>query len=103
MTFPEDALSLLSQYGRAMTLKRRIGTGSTYNTKSVTGFSVAYKAHEIQGNIKQGDRRIRVSPLELEEWGAIKTGDILDGGAVQGAELKYEGETPVLWIVWVRG
>ena len=103
MSFAQDTLAMLKEHGRTMALKRRIGTGNTYDTTSVTGFSVAYKAHELQGNIKQGDRRIRVSPLELGGWGAIKTGDILDGGAVQGAELKYEGETPVLWIAWVRG
>lgn len=108
---------MLKKHGRAMILRRRIGTSNEWREQSVKGFSVAFGPEQLTGAVVQGDRRIRISPLDVGDWpgppppnvhpsqwpNAIVAGDQLDGANVQGAELRYDGENPSVWVVWVRG
>lgn len=99
----ERFLASLKRAGRAMDLKRRVGTTTELTTVTVHGRSRTYKPDELAGLVIQGDRRIRISALETGALGAPKKGDILDGGAVQGAETLYDGETLCGYVCWVRG
>jgi hypothetical protein len=100
----ERFLAALVRQGRAMTLKRRVGTTTAFTSLTVHGRSRTYRPEELTGGVAQGDRRIRISALELATWdGAPQKNDLLDGAAVQGADALYDGETLVGYVVWVRG
>ena len=108
---------MLKKHGREMILRRRIGTSNEWREQAVKGFSVAFGPEQLTGAVVQGDRRIRLSPLDLAGWPGpppegihptqwpdkIVAGDQLDGANVQGAELRYDGDQPAVWVVWVRG
>ncbi|PWC69103.1 hypothetical protein TSH7_01265 [Azospirillum sp. TSH7] len=96
----------LRRAGRQMSLKRRVGTTNAFTECTVYGKARFYQPTELIGLVKQGDRRIRIaqSDIAAASWpGPPKVGDLLDGGAVQGAEHLYDGETLVGFVVWVRG
>jgi hypothetical protein len=108
---------IIQDAGRSMVLKRRIGVTQNFVSKTVKGFSVNFKPEELLGGVVQGDRRIRISYIDVgdifanpptgispQQWAnKIRAGDFLDEAVVMGAELKYSGETPMIWVVWVRG
>lgn len=96
-------LASLRRAGRVMEYKRRVGTTTEFTIVEVHGRSRTYRPDELVGLVVQGDRKIRLSALETGALGAPKKGDILDGGAVQGAEALYDGEVLVGHVVWVRG
>jgi hypothetical protein len=106
MSAAERFLASLRRAGRPMLLCRRIGTTSTFTDASIYGRSHGYKPNELVGLVQQGDRRIRISQLEIAaaNWpGPPKKGDILDSGTIQGAEALYDGEALVGFVCWVRG
>lgn len=108
---------ILQGCGKPMVLKRRIGTTQNFVSKTVHGFSVNFRPNELTGSVVQGDRRVRISYIDVgdifanppqgispQQWSnKIRPGDFLDDALVMGAELKYEGSTPVVWVCWVRG
>lgn len=99
----ERYLASLKRAGRLVEYKRRIGTTSGFEALSVHGRARTYKPDELVGLVQQGDRKIRISALETGALGKPAKGDKLDGGAVQGVEDLYDGETLVGHVVWVRG
>lgn len=99
-------LASLKRAGRPMSIKRRIGTGSTFTEATVHGRDRGYQAQELTGGVIQGDRRIRISEIELQaaSWPSPpKKGDFLDGAAVQGVQALHDGAELVGFVVWVRG
>ena len=106
MTAAARFLASLRRAGRPMVLKRRIGTTSTYIECAVYGRARGYQPTELAGGVVQGDRRIRISQIEIEAaaWpGPPKKSDYLDGGAIQGAEPLYDAAVLVGFVCWVRG
>jgi hypothetical protein len=101
----------LAQYGRPMTLRRRIGTTSTYNEVVVRGVEQGYRPAELLGGLQQGDRRITISNAEIAAQVAFspppRKGDFVLIGAttaaVQGVETKYLGAEILAHVLWVRG
>ncbi|ALG69924.1 hypothetical protein VY88_10535 [Azospirillum thiophilum] len=105
--------------GRPLELKRRVGTSSTFVTCTVYGKAGNYQPTQLVGGVTQGDRHIRItqadiaaagwpgpvpSGVQASQWPAkIKSGDILDNGAIQGAEPLYEAGDLIGWVCWVRG
>lgn len=113
MTVADDLRSALRRAGRPMTLVHRVGTGSTTFTAVLPGVSTGYKPNELVGLVVQGDRRIRVSALDLADEAAAgrwpvgvpapKKPDTFDGGIVHGVGPLHDGAELVGWVVWVRG
>lgn len=100
----------LSQYGRTMKLRRRVGTTSSYTDVDVKGTDKGYKAAEIAGLLQQGDRKITIGTAEIvaASWPAPpRKGDflVIDGTstAIQGAEPRYKGTVVLAYELWVRG
>jgi len=100
----------LKRYGRAMKLRRRIGTTSSYVDVDVKGVASGFKPDELVGLVQQGDRSVIISNAEIAAtgWpGPPRKGDfvVIDGvtAAVQGAEAKYLGSEVLAHVVWVRG
>lgn len=109
----------LHRAGRPVSLKRRVGTTSTYVEATVYGKDTAFTPDQIVGGVQSGDRRIRISQADLaaanwpgpvpsgvqaSQWTAkVKAGDILDGGTLQGAQSLYVGAELVGFVCWVRG
>jgi hypothetical protein len=105
----EIALAL-SENGRFMKLRRRIGTTTSFTDVDVYGADRGYKPQEIAGLLQQGDRSVTIGTAEIvtASWPAPpKKGDflVIDGvsTAVQGAEPRYLGNAVLAYILWVRG
>ena len=101
---------MLARYGRAMTLRRRVGTGSTFTEISVTATLRDFSPDRVVGGVMQGDAEavIDAAPvLDKSGFGAPRKGDLLvaDGRtwAVQGAKPRAVGSTVVAYDLWVRG
>lgn len=106
MSAGERLAASLRHAGRPMAIKRRVGTGSTFTEAMVHGRDRGYQAQELTGGVIQGDRRIRISEIELQNanWPSPpKKGDYLDGAAVQGVQTLHDGPEIVGFVVWVRG
>lgn len=102
--------SALRKNGRAMKLRRRIGTSATFQEVTVYGVSQGYSPDEILGDISQGDQRVTISNGEIAaaQWpGPPKRGDVLviDGRAwtVQGSNPRTLGEAVLVHYMHVRG
>jgi hypothetical protein len=104
----------LKKHGRSMTLRRRIGTTTTYNDVSVKGTTKGYKPAELLGGLQQGDRYVTISHEEIagKPWPgpqveSPKKGDflIIDGTttAVLGVETKYLKTDILAHVLSVRG
>ena len=96
----------LRRAGRLMELKRRVGTTSAFTACQVYGKDRGYQPAELAGGVVQGDRKIRIAQADIAAagWpGPPKKGDVLDGGAVQGAQPLYDRGAVVGFVVWVRG
>lgn len=103
---PAGFRAFIAKYGRAMVLKRRVGTTSAFTECTVNGAGQQYSPDQLVGGITQGDRRIRIaqSDIDAASWpGPPRKGDFLDGAAVQGVEPLYWGDDLVGFQVWVRG
>lgn len=103
------AVALL-RYGRAMVLRRRVGTTSAFTDVLVHGVTQTYKPGELLGGLVQGDQQVTISDADIDaaDWpGPPRKGDIIiiDGRtwALQGAETKYLGDAVLAHVLWVRG
>lgn len=100
----------LQKYGRSMTLRRRVGTTSTYTDVGVRGVAKGYRPAELLGGLQQGDRYVTISNKEIAAsgWpGPPRKGDfvVIDGlsTAVQGVESKNLSAEVLAHVMWVRG
>ena len=101
----------LRQYGRAMTLRRRVGTSAAFAEVVVQGVAREYRPHELVGGLQQGDQQVTVSNAEIAAQSAYagppRKGDqiLIDGRAwtLQGCETKYLGTTVLAHVLWCRG
>lgn len=101
---------MLTRYGRAMTLRRRVGTGSTFTEVAVMATLRDFSPDRVVGGVMQGDAEavIDAAPvLAASGFGAPRKGDLLvaDGRtwAVQGAKPRAVGSAVVAYDLWVRG
>lgn len=101
MTVSSRIESMLRRQGRAMTLKRRIGTTSTFTEVALYGVSRTYRPEELVGGLQQGDRELVIG--KTGEFGTPKKNDAIDGGTVQAVDAKYVADTVVSYILTVRG
>lgn len=111
MTAASKIAAALTKYGRPMTLKRRQGTSSNFDSVTVNGVSRGYKPQKLIGGVVQGDREITISNAEIAAQSAYdgppRKGDVvaLDGATatVQGVETKYLSDDVLAHVLWVRG
>lgn len=101
MTTSARVESMLRRRGRAMTLKRRVGTTSTFTEVALYGASRTYRPEELVGGLQQGDREIVIG--STGEFGAPKKNDVIDGGTVQAVDTKYDAAVAVAYVMTVRG
>lgn len=101
---------LLSRYGRAMTLRRRVGTGATFTEIAVTATLRDFSPDRIVGGVMQGDAEAVVDAAPLRAavgFGNPRKGDLLvaDGRtwAVLGAKPRAVGAQVVAYDLWIRG
>jgi len=101
----------LGQMGRPMTLRRQLTVSpQTYADLTVQGFDRAFQPQEIQGGVRQGDRRVEILNDELAAagWPALR-GQVLrlviDGTTVTVVDAfpLYEGATLIGHSLWCRG
>lgn len=97
----------LAQYGRPMTLRRRVGTGNTFTEATVQGYASAYRPEHLTGLVRQGDLKVVIGPDTGAITAPIKGPDalVIDGRtyAVQGATPRMVGATLAGYELWVRG
>jgi hypothetical protein len=100
----------LRKNGRAMVLRRRVGTTAAFSDVTVYGEDRGYRPDQLLGGVIQGDRKVTISNAEIAAagWsGPPKKGDFLtvDGvqTALQGAVTEYEGTVILAHILWIRG
>lgn len=106
-----DLLPAFDEYGRTMTLRRRVGTSTTsFTSVAVKGVARAFRPGELLGDIQQGDQTITITNREIAAagWpGPPRRGDqfVFDGRiwTVQGANPRTLGETLLVYETWVRG
>jgi len=102
--------------GEDATLRRRIGSGSTYAEVTVRISFRGYRPQELSGGIQQGDSLCILSPTPIlaSTWpgaaGGTQMPKALDQITVQGrvravqaASVIYEGGEPVRIELQVRG
>lgn len=103
-------LDMLQRHGRSASLRRRVGTTSSFTTVSLKAFDRGFKAQELVGGIVQGDREVVIGNAEIDQAdfpGPPRKGDVvvIDGisATVQGVLTMYDGVTRAAHILWVRG
>lgn len=103
-------IEMLARRGRAVSLRRRVGTTNTFTDVAPLGYSRGFKAQELVGGIIQGDREVVVGNAEIAaaSWpGPPRKGDlvIIDGitATIQGVLTMYDGADRAAHIMWVRG
>jgi hypothetical protein len=101
MTTSARIESMLRRRGRAMVLKRRVGTTAAFTEVSLYGVSRKYAPEELVGGIIQGDREIIIGLAGA--FGEPKKNDSIDGGTVQFVDLKYDASAVIAYILTVRG
>lgn len=107
MSLADIPARLLARNGRAMTLRRRIGTGGTFTEATVQGYAGAYKPDEITGLARQGDLKVVIGPDTGAVTAPLKAPDaiVFDGRtyAIQGATARMVGDVVAGHELWVRG
>lgn len=111
MTAAAKVASALTKYGRAMVLKRLVGTGPTTTDVTVYGVAQGFKPEEFSGDVIRGDQRIQISNAEIAAaaWpGPPRKGDkiVVDGRAWvlrADAETKFLGDAALAHVLHVRG
>ena len=100
----------LARYGRAMTLRRRVGTTDTFTDVTVYGVTRSFSPAELVADIKQGDMEITISNSEITAaaWpGPPAKGDfiVVDGRSwtLQGAFPRNLSSTVLAFVLWARG
>jgi len=103
-------------YGSTVTLRRRVGTSSTFIEAEVKATRKQYqptegvRMSEIPGDMESGDEIFTVSALDLvaKSWpGPPVKGDFLVSRgktwAVLGAGVKEVGDVTCAWLIHARG
>lgn len=111
MSLVDTVAKQIQTWGQPVTLKRRVGTTSTFTTATVPGKVHHYRPDELIGGIVQGDRRVTVAPSSLvgTDWEGLtpRKGDFveIDGqqAAVQGCEVRYVAGEAARYEIWIRG
>lgn len=101
----------LAAVGRAMTLRRRVGTSASFTDVTVTGATRDYRPGErAAGGIAEGDIEVTIGTAETTAaaWPAPpRKGDliVIDGRswAVQGAETLRHAATVAAYRMQCRG
>jgi hypothetical protein len=103
-------LEMLDRRGRALSLRRRVGTTSAFTDCAPRGYSRGFRTEELVGGIAQGDREVVIANAEIDaaSWpGPPRKGDLVvaDGATltVQGVLTMYDGPDRAAHILWVRG
>lgn len=101
--------NLLARFGRAMTVRRRVGTGATFTTATAHGALGAYRPDQLVGGVMQGDAQIILdaAPIIAAGLAPLVKGDqvVADGRtwAAQGVQARYDGPRLCAFELWVRG
>ena len=107
MSLASAVSDMLARNGRAMTLKRRVGTSAAFTEASVTGYASAYRPEQITGLVRQGDLKVVIGPDTGAVAAPLKAPDmiVIDGRsyAVQGATARMVGDAIAGYELWVRG
>jgi len=110
MSIAHATRTMLRRYGRDMTLRRRLGTGTTFSSASTLGVLSSYGPDQLVGGIVQGDARIILDavPIVAANLFPVQKGDqvVADGRtwAVQAPpRLRFDGPILCAIEVWVRG
>jgi hypothetical protein len=101
---------MLARYGRAMTLRRRTGTTTSFTDVAVIGVLHNFSPEELAGGVMQGDARIIIGAgpvIASAGFGQPRKGDfvVADGRTwqVQGAQARADGSTVVGYEIHGRG
>jgi hypothetical protein len=101
---------ILARYGRAMTLRRRVGTGATFTDIAVTATLRDFSPEQLVGGVMQGDAEAVVGAthvLAVAGFAPPRKGDLLvaDGRtwAVLGCKPRAVASTVVAYDLWIRG
>ncbi|MCA3378419.1 MAG: hypothetical protein INF64_15005 [Roseomonas sp.] len=98
---------MLARYGRAMTLRRRIGTGTTFNEATADGYIRAFSPEEITGGVMEGDARVILDAEPLTSLAPPRKGDfiVIDNKtwSVLGAHARMVTDNVAAYDLWVRG
>ncbi len=96
----------LARHGRAMILRRRVGTGSTFAEVVVRGYSTGFRPDQLAGNVMQGDQRYTIGP-DAGTLSAPRANDrVRDAGrdwTVLGVDALRVGEQVCGYVLHVRG
>lgn len=101
--------NLLARFGRAMTMRRRVGTSGDFTTATADGVLGTYRPDQLAGGVMQGDARIILdaAPIVAAGLSPLVKGDqvVADGRtwAAQGVHARYDGDVICAFEVWVRG
>lgn len=110
MTLAASTPRMLARNGRAMTLRRRVGTTAAFTDVTVVGRLRDFSPEQLVGGVMQGDAEavIDAGPvLAAAGFAPPRKGDLLvvDGRtwAVQGCQPRAIGAQVVAYDLWVRG
>lgn len=110
MTLAAVVRSQLARHGRAMTLRRRVGTSGSFTEADAAGVLRAFSPQELAGGVLQGDARVIIDAQPLLAAPGLappQKGDfvVVDGRTwtVQGAHARMDGAAVCAYELWVRG
>lgn len=101
---------LLARFGRAMTVRRRQGTTTTFTQVSVTGILRSFRPEEIAGGVMQGDAEAIITANEILGTAGFAPPAKGDFVAIDAKNWAVLGVTPrmieadiVAYHLWIRG
>lgn len=104
---PAAVRGLLARNGRAVTLRRRIGSTARFNEAETVGVLRAFAPEQLVGGVMQGDARVILDAAPLADMAPPRKGDFLvvDGRtwSVQGAHARMVRDCAPAFECWVRG
>lgn len=105
-----DVEAAVEEYGRAMVLRRRVGTTNAFTSVSLKGIFRSYSPGELLAGIAQGDARVVILNKEMAaaSWPAppAKGDQLVIAGRIwtlMGAYPRTLGEVVLVFELWVRG
>lgn len=110
MSLVDTVPNMLGRYGRAMTVRRRQGTTTTFTQVSVTGILRSFRPEEIAGGVMQGDAQAIITANEIIGTAGFSPPVKGDFVAIDGKNWAVLGVTPrmiesdvVAYHLWMRG
>lgn len=104
---PGAVRNMLARNGRAMTLRRRVGTTASFTEADALGVLRAFSPEQLVGGVMQGDARVILDAAPLAALAPPRKGDfiVVDGRtwSVQGAHARMVGDDIAAYECWVRG